>query len=180
MQTKMARKDEKCNQKLILDIQNGRRPPFWEKKWKLRFDLKWREMQTKINFGHPKWPPAAIFWKKMKLVFSSELTRNTNEKEFRTSKMSFLSEMSKNANKKLISDIQNGCRQPFWAKKMKIAFWSEMVRNANENEFQTSKMATGGHFENIILKVSFLYNIQGRGTSYIRQYLVIYFCFDRQ
>jgi hypothetical protein len=20
-------------------------------------DLKWREMQMKMNFGHPKWPP---------------------------------------------------------------------------------------------------------------------------
>ena len=94
MQTKMARKGEKCKKKLISDFQNGRRRPFWEKKWKLRFHLKWREMQTKMNFGHPKWPPAAILWKKMK-----------------------------------------------------VAFWSEMARNANKSEFQTSKMATGGHFE---------------------------------
>jgi hypothetical protein len=28
-----------------------------KKKTKLGFDLKWREMQSKINFGHPKWPP---------------------------------------------------------------------------------------------------------------------------
>jgi deoxyhypusine synthase len=33
-------------------------------------------------------------------------------------------------------------------KKMKIVFLSEIVRNANENGFQTSKMATGGHLEN--------------------------------
>ena len=32
--------------------------------------------------------------------------------------------------------------------KIKIAFWSEMARNANENEFRTSKMVAGGHFEN--------------------------------
>ena len=31
-------------------------------------------------------------------------------------------------------------------KKMKVAFSSEMTRNANENEFRTSKMAAGGHF----------------------------------
>ena len=27
---------------------------------KLRIDLKWREMHSKVIFGHPKWPPAAI------------------------------------------------------------------------------------------------------------------------
>ena len=51
----------------------------------MRFDLKWREMQMKMNFGHPKWPPTAIFRKKV--VFSSEMARNANENEFRTSKM---------------------------------------------------------------------------------------------
>ena len=30
------------------------------KKLKLRIDLKWREMRSKVIFGHPKWPPAAI------------------------------------------------------------------------------------------------------------------------
>ena len=33
---------------------------FVEKKSKLRIDLKWREMRSKVIFGHPKWPPAAI------------------------------------------------------------------------------------------------------------------------
>ena len=45
---------------------------------------------------------------------------------------------------KLISDFQN---EKILREKMKVAFTSEMTRNANENEFQTSKMATGGHFE---------------------------------
>ena len=27
---------------------------------KMRIYLKWREMQSKVIFGHPKWPPAAI------------------------------------------------------------------------------------------------------------------------
>ena len=27
---------------------------------KLRIDLKWREMPSKVIFGPPKWPPAAI------------------------------------------------------------------------------------------------------------------------
>ena len=30
------------------------------KKFKLRIDLKCREMRSKVIFGHPKWPPAAI------------------------------------------------------------------------------------------------------------------------
>ena len=35
-----------------------------EKK-KLSIDLKWREMRSKVIFGDPKWPPAAILWKKI-------------------------------------------------------------------------------------------------------------------
>ena len=156
---KMARKGEKCKQKLISDFQNGRRRPFWEKKWNLRFHLKWREIQTKINFGHPKWPPAAILWKKMKVAFSSELTRNANVNEFRTSKMAAGCHFVKKKWKlhfdlkwqEMQTKINFG--HPKWlpaailSKKMKVVFWSEMVRNANENEFQTSKLATGGHFE---------------------------------
>ena len=30
------------------------------KKRKFRIDLKWRVMQSKVIFGHPKWQPAAI------------------------------------------------------------------------------------------------------------------------
>ena len=33
---------------------------FVKKKSKLRIDLKWREMRSKVIFGHPKWPLAAI------------------------------------------------------------------------------------------------------------------------
>ena len=31
-----------------------------QKTLKLRIDLKWPEMRSKVNFGHPKWPTAAI------------------------------------------------------------------------------------------------------------------------
>ena len=34
-----------------------------KKKKKIRIDLKWPEMRSKVNFGHPKWPTAAIFVK---------------------------------------------------------------------------------------------------------------------
>ena len=29
-------------------------------KYKLHIDMKWREMRSKVIFGHPKWPPAII------------------------------------------------------------------------------------------------------------------------
>ena len=31
-----------------------------KKKLKLLIDVKWREMRSKVIFGHSKWPPAAI------------------------------------------------------------------------------------------------------------------------
>ena len=39
------------------------------KKKKLRIDLKWPEMRSKVIFGHPKWPLASILWKKIKVVY---------------------------------------------------------------------------------------------------------------
>ena len=32
----------------------------FQKKLKMRIDLKWPEMRSKVNFRHPKWPMAAI------------------------------------------------------------------------------------------------------------------------
>ena len=60
------------------------------KKLKLRIDLKWPEMRSKVNFGHPKWPTAAISSKIsifFKVAYRSEMARNAVESEFRTSKM---------------------------------------------------------------------------------------------
>ena len=58
--------DQKCVRKWISDIQNGRRQPFCPKfktKIKLCIDLKYPEMWSKVKFGHPKWPTAAIMSK---------------------------------------------------------------------------------------------------------------------
>ena len=56
---------EKCDRKRFSAIRNGRWQPFCEQiKKKLRFDLKWREMRSKVIFSHPKWPTAAILWKR--------------------------------------------------------------------------------------------------------------------
>ena len=95
---------EKCDQKWFSVIQNGPNltskmaaGSHFEKKSKknLCIDLKWREMYSKVIFGHPKWPLAAILKKKSK---------------------------------------------------KKVAYWSEMARNAIESDFQSSKMAAGSHF----------------------------------
>ena len=48
-------------------------------------------MQSKVNFGHPKWPTAAILsniYKQIKVAYRSEMARNAIKSEFRTSKMS--------------------------------------------------------------------------------------------
>ena len=57
---------QKCDRKWISDIQNGRRQPFCQKvqkKIKLRIDLKWPEMRSKVKFEHPKCPTSAILSK---------------------------------------------------------------------------------------------------------------------
>ena len=61
-----------------------------KKNQKFCIDLKWPEMRSKMNFGHPKWPMAAIlqkFPKQNKVAYLSEMARNAIESEFRTSKM---------------------------------------------------------------------------------------------
>ena len=47
-------------------------------------------MRSKVNFGHPKWPTAAILSKiskKNKVAYRSEMAKNAIKGEFRTSKM---------------------------------------------------------------------------------------------
>ena len=104
---------------LFLDIQNGRRRPFgpkFKKIIKIRMDLKWPEMPSKVNFGHPIWPidqkwpemrSKVIFghpkWppkKPNRIVYRSEMARIDIESEFQTSKMADRSEIARNAIKK--------------------------------------------------------------------------------
>ena len=44
-------------------------------------------MRSKVNFGHPKWPMAAILLKFKKNTYRFEMASNVIESEFRTSKM---------------------------------------------------------------------------------------------
>ena len=56
-------------------------------KWPI--NLKWPEMRSKVNFGHPKWPTAAILSKiskKNKVAYRSEMARSAIESEFRNPK----------------------------------------------------------------------------------------------
>ena len=131
-------------------------------KEKLRFDLKWPVMRLKVIFGHPKWPPAAILLKKIKVAYWSEMARNVIKSDFRSSKMDAGSHfVTKNkscvliwngekCDQKWFSVIQNGRRQPFCAKKskkIKVAYWPEIARNAIESDFRSCKMAAGSHCE---------------------------------
>ena len=57
-----------------------------KKKKKIRLDLKWPKMPSKVNFGHPIWPTADILSKisnKNKVAYRSEMARNAIESEFR-------------------------------------------------------------------------------------------------
>ena len=90
-----------------------RRQPFCQKfqtKIKLRIDLKWPEMRSKVKFGHPKWPTSAILSKisKTKVAYRSEMARNEIERDFRTSKMADGSHFVKNFQKNQKSVFQNG------------------------------------------------------------------------
>ena len=60
------------------------------KKWQI--DQIWPEMQSKVIFGYPKWPP-----KKKKILYRSEMVKIAIESEFQTSKMADRSEMARNA-----------------------------------------------------------------------------------
>ena len=60
--------------------------------------------RLKVNFGHPKWPPAAILSnisKKFKVAYQTEMARNAIESEIRTSKMADVSHFVKNFQKQL-------------------------------------------------------------------------------
>ena len=61
-------------------------------------------MRSKVNFGHPKWPTAAILSqnsKKIKVAHRSKMARSAIECEFQTSKMADGSHFVYNFKKKL-------------------------------------------------------------------------------
>ena len=85
-------------------------------------------MESKVNFGHPIWPTAAILSKiskKIKVTYRSEMRSKVN---FGLSKWLTAAIMSTKFQKN------------------KVAYRSEMARNAIKGEFRTSKICAGGHF----------------------------------
>ena len=101
---------QKCDRKLFADI---RQRPFcqkFKKKIKFRINLKWPELRSKVNFGHPKWP-IDLKWPELrsrnghrqpfckKNLYWSKIARNVIQSEFRTSKMADGSHFVKNFKK---------------------------------------------------------------------------------
>ena len=58
---------------------------FGHPKWPI--NLKWPEMRSKVIFRHPKWPAEKKNSKQITVVYRSELARNEIASDFRTSKM---------------------------------------------------------------------------------------------
>ena len=130
---------------------------FVKKKSKLRIDLKWWEMRSKLIFGHPKWPLAAILWKKIKVAYWSEMSRNAIESDFQSPKMAAGSHfVEKNqscvliwngekCDRKWFSVIQNGRRQPFVKKnKSCVLIWNG--EKCDRKWLSVIQKAAGSHF----------------------------------
>ena len=88
-------------------------------------------MRSKVIFGHPKWPPVAILWKKSKKI-----------------QVAYWSEMW--------SKVIFG--HPKWPPaailcEKKVAYWSEMARNAIKSDFQSSKMVIQKKIKNKKLRI---------------------------
>ena len=117
---------EKCIQKWFSVIKNGRRPPFCKKKSKLRIDLKWREMHSQ------KW-------------FS--VIQNGSRQPFceKRSKLHIGLKWREMRSKVIFGHPKWPLAAILW-KKIKVAYWSEMARNAIKSDFRSSKMAAGSHF----------------------------------
>ena len=87
------------------------------KRLKLRIDLKWWEMRSKVIFGHPKWPPVVILWK------------HSNNKSC------VLIWNGEKSDQKLFSIIQNGRRGSFCEKKYKSCV---LIRNSEKYDRKSS------------------------------------------
>ena len=88
-------------------------------------------MRSKVNFGHPKWPPAAILSKlskKIKLHIDLKWPEMRSKVKFGHSKLPTSAILSK-----ISTEI-------------KVVYRCEMDRNEIESDFRTSNMATGSQF----------------------------------
>ena len=72
----------------------------FQKKIKLRIDVKWPEMRSKVKFGHPKWPTSAILSKIPKIIKVAYRCESWIKSYFQTSKMDTGSHFVKKFQKK--------------------------------------------------------------------------------
>ena len=110
--SKMADRSEMARNAIKSDFRTSKMSAGGHFVKKNRIDLKWPEMRSKINFGHPKWPTAAILSnisKKNNVGYRSEMARNAIESEFRTYKMGagnhFITNFQKKKNSVLTAAI---------------------------------------------------------------------------
>ena len=113
---------------------------FGHPKWPI--DLKWPEMRSKVIFGHPKWPP-----KKIKFDIDLKWPELLSKVNFRHPKCSINLKWPEITSKVIFEHPK--CPPPAILSQIKnILYGSEMARNAIEYEFLTSKMGASGHFVN--------------------------------
>ena len=124
----------------------------------MRIDLIWREMRSKVIFEHPKWTPAAILWKKIKVAYWSEMERNAIESDFRSSKMAAGGHFVKtfitncvwiwNVEKcyqKWFSVIQNVRRGSFCERKVRKYKSCILIRNSEKCDRNWFSVIQNGH-----------------------------------
>ena len=91
---------------------------------KLRFDLKWREMWSKIIFVHPKYPQA----------YCPDMSRNAIGSDFRTANMTtgghymwmLLIDMKWREMRLKVIFGQNGRQRPVCEQNLTVLLWSEL------------------------------------------------------
>ena len=118
---KVAYWSEMARNVIKSDFRSSKMQPFCEKK-KLCIDLKWREIRSKVIFGHPKWPLAAILWNK-------KLCIDLKWREMRS--------------KVIFGHPKWPLAAILW-KNIKVEYCSEMARNAIKIHFRSSKIGGGG------------------------------------
>ena len=112
--------------------------------------------ELKVIFGHPKWPPAAILWKKIKLRIYLKWREMRSKVIFCHPKWPPAAILWKKNRSKLRIDLkwrEMRSKVIFGHQKwppaailwlnIKVAYWSEMATNAIESYFWSSKMGGG-------------------------------------
>ena len=109
-------------------------------------DLKWLEMLSKVNFGHPKWPINLKWTPKKKFCIDLKWPELLSKVNFRHPKWPIDLKWPEIQSKVIFEHTPAGGHFVKKNQKKKIPYRFEMARNAIESYFRTSKMAAGSHF----------------------------------